>query len=299
MKTEPELVMERPKTLGAVSTAQQVAGAGIKTILFHVHDDDSVMDRLQIVLSIARACGAHVHCLHVTPIEAYTIVDVFGGTFVNQEIVGAFEQQAAQLRQKIENHLALEDLAWDYEEITGELMPHLVQSAALADLVVTGREPHEREFGGPGARLCGDLLALIRAPLLVTGDQPVGFDPFGLAVIAWNGSYEAANAVRASVPLLRMASRVEVIHFKETKDRRFPSTKLLEYLSRHGISADLDIRSEPLGGPEVGLVDYARRKGAAYIVMGAYGHSRAGEFLFGGVTRALLKECPGALVMAH
>ena len=34
-------------------------------------------------------------------------------------------------------------------------------------------------------------------------------------------------------------------------------------------------------------------------VMGGYSHSRAGEFMFGGVTRALLKDCPVALAMAH
>lgn len=299
MMSQPEsqLLMERSETPATVR--QQIADAGIKTILFHVHDDDSVMERLQLTLSVARAFGAHVHFLHVTPIEAYTIVDVFGGTFVNQQIVEAFEQQTGKLRQRIEAHMALEDIPWDYEEITGGLMPHLVHSAALADLVVTGREPHEREFGGPAVALYGDLLTLIRAPLLITGDGSISFDPLGPAVIAWNGSYEAANAVRASLPLLRAASLVEVVEFKEKNDRQFPSTKLLEYLSRHGIAADLDVREEPLGGPETGLVDYAKRKGAGYIVMGGYSHSRAGEFLFGGVTRALLKECPVALLMAR
>src|SRR5690242_18183379 len=92
---ENELVMDRPQALVA---AQQVASAGIKTILFHVQDDDLLMGRLQLALSIARACGAHVHCLHVTPIGAYTVVDTFGGTFVNREIVDAIEQQAARLR---------------------------------------------------------------------------------------------------------------------------------------------------------------------------------------------------------
>jgi nucleotide-binding universal stress UspA family protein len=33
--------------------------------------------------------------------------------------------------------------------------------------------------------------------------------------------------------------------------------------------------------------------------MGGYGHSRAGEFLFGGVTRALIKESPIAFVLSH
>ena len=227
---DSQLTMERPEPLGA---AQPVAGAGIKTILLHVHDDESVMDRLQLVLGIARACSAHVHCLHVTPITAYTIVDSFGGTFVNQDIIEAFEEQAEKLRKKIEAQLALEDVTWNYEEFTGELIPHLIQAAAFADLVVTGREPREREFGGPAVTLCGELLAQIRTPLLVTGGEPSSFDPFGPALVAWNGSYEAANAIRASVPLLQMASRVEIVDFKENKERRFPATELLEYLSRH------------------------------------------------------------------
>lgn len=295
---ETELVMERPQTLVA---AERIAGAGIKTILFHVQDDDLLMGRLQLALSIARACGAHIHCLHVTPIEAYTVVDTFGGTFVNREIVDAIEQQAARVRVGVEQVLASEDVTWDYEEITGELVPHLVQSAALADLVITGREPGKREFGGPAVTLIGDLLAQVRTPLLVAGDRLANFDPLGPAVIAWNGSYEAANAIRTALPLLKMASNVAVVTFTqgdEKKNRRFPSTTLLEYLSRQGIAAELETRPAPPRVDEA-LVGYAERRGAETIVIGGYSHSRAGEFLFGGVTRSLLKECPIALVMAH
>lgn len=292
---QPTLVMDRPE---AISKSQQLAGAGIKSILFHVHDDDTLMDRLQLVLSLARACGAHIHCLHVTPIEAYTVVDSFGGTFVNQEIVDVFQEQASKLQQRIESRLQLEDVTWDYEEVTGALLPHLVHSAALADIVITGREPHEREFGGPAVTLCGDLLAQLRNPLMITSDDGAEFDPFAPALIAWNGSYESMNAVRAALPLLKMANNVCVVQFSEERDRRFPSTRLLEYLSRHGISANLETHTTT---GEVGdaLIRCARADGAGIIVMGAYGHSRAGEFLFGGVTRALLKRCPIALVMSH
>jgi nucleotide-binding universal stress UspA family protein len=38
---------------------------------------------------------------------------------------------------------------------------------------------------------------------------------------------------------------------------------------------------------------------AGYIVMGGYGHSRAREYLFGGVTRHMLMESPIPLVLAH
>jgi len=276
--------------------APQLSATGIKTILFHVHDDDGVMDRLQLVLSAARAYGAHIHCLHVTPLEAYTVVDLFGGTFVNSEVVSAFEEQASKLRQSIEAQLRTEDVTWDYEEVTGALVQNIIHRAALADLVITGREPRQREFGGPAVTLIGDLLATIRTPLLVIGNGMSDFDPFAPAVIAWNGSYEAANAVRAALPLLKAAGSVRVVQFSEQRDRRFPSTLLLEYLSRHGIAAELDTRTSS-GDIANAIVRYADRAGAGLIVMGGYSHSRAGEFLFGGVTRALLKDCPVPLLV--
>ena len=291
----PELVADRPEPL---IVSPQVGGSGIKTILFHVHDDESVMDRLQLALSLARPFGAHIHCLHVTPIEAYTIVDSFGATFISKDVIGAFEEQAEKLRRRIESQLTSEDVTWDYEEVTGELVPHLVHAAALADLVITGREPREREFGGPAIRLIGDLLSQIRTPMLVVDERCTDYDPFGPVVIAWNGSYEAANAVRAALPLLKMAKKVTVVQFSEEKDRRFPSTILLEYLSRHGIAAELEARATTVAIDKA-LVGYAERHGASAIVMGGYSHSRAGEFLFGGVTRALLRDCSIPLVISH
>ena len=95
-----------------------------------------------------------------------------------------------------------------------------------------------------------------------------------------------------------MASSVSVIQLSEERDRRFPSTKLLEYLSRHGIAANLETHTTS-GEISDALIRCARADGSGIIVMGAYGHTRAGEFLFGGVTRALLKQCPITLVMAH
>lgn len=292
---ESQLVMERPVRF---SVKQSVAGAGIKTILFHVHDDDSIIDRLQLVLTLARACGAHVHCLHVTPIQLFAVVDSFGATYINQEIVDAFQEQAAKLRRRIEKRLESEDVAWDYEETTDAVVPKLVQRAALADLIITGREPKQRDFGGPAVTLIGDLLAQIRTPLLVTGSRLDEWETYGPAVIAWDGSYEAANAVRGAIPLLKMAGETRIVEFVEKKEQQFPSTALLEYLSRHGIRAEHETRQ---AGVSIGdaLVSFAQEIDAGLLVMGAYGHSRAGEFLFGGVTRALLKACPIALVMSH
>jgi nucleotide-binding universal stress UspA family protein len=39
--------------------------------------------------------------------------------------------------------------------------------------------------------------------------------------------------------------------------------------------------------------------GADLLVMGAYGHSRLREALFGGATREMLETCPVPMLMAH
>jgi len=295
MKTRDDIALQERPTRAAASPTSSRSALG--TILFNVHDDAGLDTRLEGALSLARAASAHLECLHVTPIQAYTVTDAFGGVFTSGEILRTLEEEAAKLRTRLERKLTAEDISWSYREITGELTGQIVAHAALADLLVAGRGG--QEFGGSSIGFLGNLLSDSRTPLLVLSDSPQTFDPEGPALIAWNGSYEAGNAVRASVGLLQLASDVHVIQFDDEKPGYFPSTRPLEYLSRHGIHAEL--RAEPRGNGGIAgkLVSYAVENGTSYIVMGGYSHSRAGEFVFGGVTRELLKQCPVPLVMAR
>ena len=61
--------------------------SNIKSVLFHVHENDRLEQRLQVALSIARACSAHLQLLNVVPVEAFTIVDTYGGNFIIADIV--------------------------------------------------------------------------------------------------------------------------------------------------------------------------------------------------------------------
>ena len=219
--------------------------------------------------------------------------------FVMDTLVGQIDKEEAELRSTLENRLRSEDVAWSYEHVTADTPGELVRRAALSDIVVTGRDAHIGRMQGLEIAILGDVLTSVRTPLLIPGDASPSFDPFGTAVIAWNGSYEAANAVRGAVGLLNLASAVRVVRITEANDERFPSTVLLEYLSGHGIHAELDILATDGKLVAGELVEYAKMNRASYIVMGGYGHSRAGEFFFGGVTRSLLKTCPVALVVAH
>lgn len=274
------------------------SGGAIKAILFAVHDDDGLDDRFQAALSLARACSAHLQLLHVIPVQAYSSVDSYGGSFVSGEIIEALEQEADAIRLRLEQHLRKEDVSWNYELTTSVLLAEMIRKSALADLVVMGREPHWREFSRTGPGLLGALICSTRTPLCIPGDGRKTFDPFGRALIAWNGSIEAANAVRSSIGLLKMASDVHVVRYTEDKHLSLGDEQLAEYLSRHGIHAEMETHPARFGIAE-DLIGDATNAAAEYIVMGGYSHSRAGEFLFGGLTRALLQECAPSLVMAH
>lgn len=298
-----QLDIERPTVRKAASRPD--VDSGIKTILLHVQNDESLDGRIQTALSLARACEAHLSCLHITPIEAYVAFDSFGGVFVMNDVIKALDEEEARLHSRVEEELRNEDVSWDYIQVTGNVAGQLVSHAALADLIVTGREPHRSDFVGPAVGLLGDLICRSRAPLFIPSDDARPVDPTGLALIAWDGSYEAANAVRSSVGLLKLASSVHILQIKEQeKDEAFPSTRLLEYLSRHDVHAEYSVIEAGVDVNDQGVISdtlaaRAQALRASYLVMGGYNHSRVGEYIFGGVTRTMLSEAPVPLLIAR
>ncbi|WP_294122371.1 universal stress protein [Sphingomonas sp.] len=300
MADQNQLELER-----APVTSDDVHGfdGSPKTILVHIQDDETLDVRIETALSLARSFSAHVECLHVTPSQAYVAYDSLGGVFVMPDVIKAIEEGEAEIRSKIESKLANEDVNWNYNQVTGDVASQLISRAALADLLVTSRAPIRADFVGSTIGLLGDLICRSRTPVLIPGDGGRPCDPTKAALIAWDGSYEAANAVRSSIGMLKRASSVHVLQIVEEKAEFFPSTRLLEYLSQHGIHAELTIENVDAVEyadliPEI-LVTRAKGVNAGYMVMGGYNHSRLGEFVFGGVTRTMLSASPVPILIVR
>lgn len=232
--------MSKPAVTGAI-----LSSSTVKTILVHIQNDESLEHRVETALSLARASSAHLYCLHVIPSQAYVVSDRIGGIFVMADIMNALEADEARIRQGVEAKLREEDVSWEYHQLAGDVTSVIISSAALADLVVVGREPHNSGFSGSNTSLFGDLLHRSRTPFIIPSDERTSIDPTGMALIAWDGSYEAANAVRMSVGLLKMAAGVQLVRVEEAKDEKFPSTRVLEYLSRQGVHAELVLEEAP------------------------------------------------------
>jgi len=57
------------------------------------------------------------------------------------------------------------------------------------------------------------------------------------------------------------------------------------------------VRQEGSGAAQ--LIEIAQEERADLVVTGAYGHSRLGEWVFGGITRELLSSSPICCLMSH
>ena len=133
------------------------------------------------------------------------------------------------------------------------------------------------------------VLAVPKGAPLLAFDKP--------AVVAWDGGHEGAAALRAAVPLLRLASAVHLLTVREKGDD-FPAADAAAYLSRHGIHAECH-EAERIGSISATIETFARDRGAGLIVMGLFGKSRLRELLLGGVSRALLDRSVVPLLLAH
>jgi nucleotide-binding universal stress UspA family protein len=116
-------------------------------------------------------------------------------------------------------------------------------------------------------------------------------------MVAWDGGHEGARAMRAAVPLLRMASAVHLVAVKND-DEPFAGLEAASYLSRHDIHAEVhEIKRE---GPAASVIETtARDLGIGLIVMGLFGKSRLREMVLGGVSRAMLDHSKIPLLLAH
>jgi len=115
-------------------------------------------------------------------------------------------------------------------------------------------------------------------------------------VVAWKDTREARRAVADSLPLLKVAKDVLVVGFGSSENG---ARDVAGYLSFHGINATFQRKDVAADAVAEELMRTAEAEAADVLVCGAYGHSRATEWIFGGVTRDLLKHGRMCCFMSH
>ena len=259
----------------------------MRSIVCPVDNSPTLDDRVETALSLARAVGGHVTFQIATPFAQLALWEPFGGAALSADAINNVRIGDEQLASDLDARLAPQDVAFDVVVVDEGRIEGIASASRFTDIVVTSLEDPTLEEIGLGMRV--PVLAVPKGVPLLTFDHPV--------VVAWDGGHEGAAALRASLPLLHLASAVHLLTVREKSDD-FPAAEAASYLSRHDIHAECH-ETERNDTISASIEAFAREQGAGLIVMGLFGKSRLRELLLGGVSRALLDRSTIPLLLAH
>jgi nucleotide-binding universal stress UspA family protein len=274
-----------------------------KSILVQIDSGQQGWQRIKVAANLAYRFDAHLTGL--ATIGTLQIAAPLGHDPITTYNIQAIEQlrESAELAVKEFSEFCKAEGVRSFEAYAEEGSPveKVSQHARYCDLLVLGQSGDSNQFiPTPEDLPEGVLFASCR---------PIVYVPYagkfeaigGKILILWNGSLEAARAVRDAIPLLQRANKVQIACFNaKTKPNQGaePGTDVSHYLSHHGIKASVT-RSTVSGEIGEHALSLATDTDADLIVMGGYGHSRIREWFLGGVTRTILKSMTVPVLMAH
>lgn len=185
-----------------------------------------------------------------------------------------------------------------WRQDAGEAMQRLLFHARHNDLVVMAR-PTGLD-GLPWDRLETMVMGCGR-PLLIASTE-AAMRTLDTVVVCWKESSDAARAVSAAMPLMAKAQRVIVASVREGEDGSSVLAEAIEEIVRelawNGVTAEPHVLEREGHSTAEVLFAAAASRRADLMVMGAYGHRRLQEILFGGCTQSALEgaNCPVLLM---
>lgn len=189
----------------------------MKNILLLAHDDAGEEARLQVALDLARALSGNLSCLNVEEMPF-----LVGSEYMMADAEAILLEQAhrrqAENRQRIEGRLRMEDVLWDWIDVTGDFILALEGQAGLADIIVLNTaliNDSDLDMRNIGS----EILMRARKPVLAAPQAARGLDLGGQVLIAWDGSTAICETLNAAAALLRLASHVTMVQVGEIQVR--------------------------------------------------------------------------------
>lgn len=260
---------------------------------------------VQMAIDLCAEIKAHLSVLVMAmaappPVGQYAAVMSDAWTRERETDVARLDSRVEQISELIANSGLSSDVASEYAELTwaDEVIG---ERARYADVTVLG--PELASDGGLKLRAVNGGLFASGRPLVIV---PAGAAPTlrpKTVLLAWDSRIEAARAVREAIDLMAGADRVHVTLVDPEGvlggNGPEPGADIATYLARHGCKVVVD-RLPGLGHTIADVLrQHAVDVAADLVVMGAYGHSRLRERIFGGVTQSMLDEATVPVLMAR
>ncbi|HUE70630.1 MAG TPA: universal stress protein [Pirellulaceae bacterium] len=178
-------------------------------------------------------------------------------------------------------------------QLDGNPAEVLVAESQRTDLIVVGKRCAPDEDFEQTSGTARAVLYQAARPILCVPQDPAG----GNAVlVAYDGSLQSAKTLQLFVASGLAAERE--IHLLTIADDAAPiAQRGIEFLHAHDLRVNAHL--EAGNHPARQILETASRLNAGLIVMGAYGQPRLREFMFGSVTKAILRESRIPLFLYH
>jgi len=277
-----------------------------RTILVHLDRTGASRARTEIAAQCARAHGGHLVGLVSTGlidgiIPAEEILS--GATDYIAECADYLRNRAEAISREFREHVSAGGpLSHEVRLIDAVTVDAVGRHGRASDLVVLGQRDDAAVKDITARDLPQQVVMEVGRPVLLV---PYAGHFEGVATnvaVAWDGSREAAVALRAALPALKLATKVTMLSCRaahdDGADAHLLVPEVVQYLQRHGIQATFEREVTEIDVADA-LLSRISDLGANLLVMGGYGHSRFRELMLGGVTRQILAQMTVPVLMAH
>jgi nucleotide-binding universal stress UspA family protein len=274
----------------------------LKSVLVSLNDVAQLSGLLAAARHLAGKFNAQVVGLYVIPaVQIYPMMgyDAPPATYDGNQIF--FNQHRDKVKAEFETAMKADGIEYAFQELQGRA-PQIASDVAdrgrahdmilLSASQMDGVVGFEDDFAERVVMLAG------RPVLVLPRTSGKTFD-FSEIVLGWDGGREAARATFDAMPLLRQARRVRVVGIDVAPRGREPASEIAETLAHHGVKTEIiHVTSDGMSAGET-LLRSAHDHGAGLLIIGAYGHGRFSEFIFGGATRYVFRNLTLPVLMSH
>lgn len=243
------------------------------------------------------------------PVFPYYAVGVppYGVMEIPQEWQAEMSTSKAALKERADEIEAL----LDQHGVSGDVTAVASDAAQIVDLVSQRALFCDMVMISEDLRDTNDLFkqavhgVLFRSPVgvLLNDTTANALGEPARVFVAWNTQVHSARAVHQVLPILRSAKEVIVATFDakvpDAGKGEDPGVDIAAWLTHHG--CNVVVQQYDSGKLDIGdaILTKSQDVGADLVVMGAYGHSRTREALFGGTTRTLIAQTDQPVFMVY
>lgn len=274
----------------------------LRSILVSLNDVKQLPTILAATRYLAGRFSAQVKGLYVIPaaqvypMMGYDAVPVaFDG---NQQF---FQKHLPKIKADFEAAMKADGIEFSFQQVDGSSSQIAMEVAAQArahDIAMISA-PQSGNGSGFEDDFAERVVMLAGRPILVLPRNAETKFDFTEIMVGWDGGREAARATFDALALLRTARRVRLVEIDVAPRGVEPAAEIAESLAHHGVKTEIThVMSDGMNAGET-LLRAAKDHGAGLLVMGAYGHGRFTEFIFGGATRHVFRNLTVPVLMSH